>query len=258
MNSFSLFISGFFSPVKGVMTVFSRWRWFVLAILPFWICLTVAVVLLFQFWGSSFSLTQLAFAYLPWLSSFADQIKIGNISLITALFQGVFWFFTLVFISYFSYLLLSVVGAPFYSLMASSILVARGIRTSETTGFWHWVLTTFRLFLLSVFKLSLFIGLTIVLILLAFIPLFTVFVPFLFCLMIAYDCMDFAFENMAMGLGARWRFFKKNFALFFGMSFPILMTGSVPGLFVFLLPFFIAGAVDAFALTQIQGGLNER
>lgn len=249
MNSFALFITGVFSPAKGALLVFSRLRWFVLAVIPFWLCFAFAIYAVVNFWSSSTSLMQMAFNTLPWLVSFSDQIKLGNISLFTAFFQGVFWFFLLVFVSYFSYILLSVIGAPFYSILSNSILVSKGVRTAESTGVLHWLGMNLRLLFLGILKITFFLIASVGLFFMAMVPLFTVFVPFIFCMMISYDCLDFSFEGMGYTLTQRLRFFKNRFPLFLGMSIPILVAGSVPGLFALTLPFFIAGATDAFALT---------
>ncbi|MBY0316600.1 MAG: hypothetical protein K2Q26_13840 [Bdellovibrionales bacterium] len=257
MSSLAQFITGLLSPIKGMLLVFSRLKWFILAVIPFWIFVGLMIYSIVHFFQSGATLMQLAFNYLPWLVSFSDQIKMGDISLFTAIFQGVFWFFVFMFFSYFSYLVLSVTGAPFYVLLSGSILVSKGVRTQDTTGVWHWFATTCRMLILGLAKMSIFVLISAVLFFLAMIPVFTIFVPFFFCMMIAFDCTDFSFENMGYTLRQRWQFFWSRSPLFLGMSLPILIAGSVPGLFVFTLPFFIAGAADAFALTHEQVGINE-
>lgn len=257
MNSAAEFFRGFICPFKGFIKVISSFRLMALAILPFWFCFLLGIYLLVRFWGSFPYIAPYALAYVPGLFEFTQRLKIGEFSLLGAIMQGVFWVFLVIFISYFAYILLSIVGAPFYSLLTDDILRSKGARPLHSGGFWHWLYTTLKMLVINVLKLGFFMALGFVFFFFSFIPVGMMVVPFLMALLIAYDCFDFSFECMNMSLTRRYRFFKTHFFAFLGLSLTIVLIGSIPGLFTLMLPFFVAGGADLFSDLHTRN-LNEQ
>lgn len=247
----NLFLKGFLVPFRGLMIVFSSLRLFFLAVLPFWICLFTMIYFVWTFWSHSFSVVPYLMDWVPGLYDFTEKLKIGEFSLFAALIQGVFWFFLLVFASYFSYVLLSIVGAPFYSLMADMIIERRGLKGKNQNSFVRWLYTTIRMLLISIIKMGFFLGLSLILFVISFFAIGMFLVPWFLSLMVAYDCLDFAFECRGLSLRQRMGYFSAHFSLFFGLALVILVISIIPGLFTFMLPFFIAGGAEAFADIQL-------
>ncbi|MCB9073840.1 MAG: EI24 domain-containing protein [Bdellovibrionaceae bacterium] len=241
------FVRGFGIPFKGALLVFTSFRLFLLAILPFWICFFSAIYFIWAFWNSSFSIVPYLMDWVPGLYRFTEKLKIGEFSLIAALAQGMFWFFLLIFVSYFSYVLLCIIGAPFYSLLADIILARKGLQLKVKNSFFRWLYTTIRMLIISVIKITFFMGLSFILFIISFFTFGMFIVPIFISLMVSYDCMDFSFECVTMSLRQRLAYFFDHFPLFLGLAMSILVVSIIPGLFTLILPFFIAGGANAFA-----------
>lgn len=241
------FIRGFAIPFRGILIVFSSFRLFLLSVIPFWLCLFGSIYLLWKMWNSSFSIVPYLMDWVPGLYSFTEKLKIGEFSLVAALVQGTFWFFLLIFASYFSYILLSIVGAPFYSLMADRILLRRGVDAGVKNNFLRWLYSSARMLIISLIKIVFFLGLSVVLFVVSFFTIGMFLVPLCLSLMMSYDCMDFSFESMTMSLKERVRYFFDHLSLFAGLSLAVLVISVIPGLFTIMLPFFIAGGAAAFS-----------
>lgn len=247
MNGVGKFFRGFLIPVQGVFLVFTNMRLFLLAIIPFWLAVFLAIYMIANFWSHSTSLMPFVMNWMPGFATFADQIKVGQFSLFAALFQGVFWVFLVLFALYFSYIVLSILGSPFYSLMADRILIRKGIQPHLKNNLIRWLYTSLRMFIISIVKLIFFVGLTSFLFVVSFWSFGLMLVPLVVCLMIAYDCIDFSLECMNYSFSQRWRYFNDHFSLFLGLALAILICSFIPGLFTISLPFFIAGGAEAFA-----------
>lgn len=241
------FVRGFSIPFRGVLLVFSSIRLLMLAVLPFWLCLFGFMYGLWYVWNSSFTIVPHLMNWVPGLYNFTEKLKIGEFSLIAALIQGTFWFFLLIFASYFSYVVLCIVGAPFYSLMADRILLRRGVDAPVKNSFLRWLYSTLRMLIISIVKICFFLGLSVVLFVISFFTIGMLIVPLCLSVMMAYDCLDFSFECMTMSLRERIRYFFEHLSLFAGLALAILVISVIPGLFTFTLPFFIAGGAAAFA-----------
>lgn len=245
------FVRGFAIPFRGVLIVFSSFRLFILSVLPFWICLFTLIYFVWALWNSTFTIVPYLMDWVPGLYNFTEKLKIGEFSLVAAIVQGTFWFFMLIFASYFSYVLLCIIGAPFYSLMADIILARRGADRRVKNNFFRWLYTTLRMLIISIVKICFFLGLSLVLFVISFFTVGMLLVPLFLSLMMAYDCMDFSFECVTMSLRERIQYFFAHISLFAGLSLAILVISVIPGLFTLMLPFFIAGGAAAFADIQL-------
>lgn len=161
--------------------------------------------------------------------------------------------FLVLFSLYFSYIVLCILGAPFYSLMADQILIRRGLQPHVKNNFLRWLYTSLRMFIISFVKLLLFMIVTAFLFVVSFWSFGFMLVPLVVCLMIAYDCIDFSLECMNYSFGQRWSYFQNHFPLFVGLATTVLLFSLLPLFFTICLPFFIAGAADAFAAIATQG-----
>lgn len=243
----SHFVRGFAIPFRGMFIVFSSFRLFLLAVLPFWLCLFGFIYTLWLVWNSTFTIVPYLMDWVPGLYNFTEKLKIGEFSLVAAIVQGTFWFFLLIFASYFSYIVLCIVGAPFYALMADRILLRHGVSVQVQNNFLRWLYTLVRMLIVSIIKIVFFLGLSLILFVISFFTIGMFLVPLCLSLMMSYDCMDFSFECVTMSLKERLRYFLDHLSLFMGLALAILVIGVVPGLFTIMLPFFIAGGAAAFS-----------
>jgi uncharacterized protein involved in cysteine biosynthesis len=246
------FLKGFLVPIQGFFLVITNFKLFMLAIIPFWMAVFAAIYLIYNFWSNSQSVMLFFIDWLPGFNFFVEQIKGGEFSLFTALLQGLIWVFLILFSFYFSYIILCILGAPFYSLMADRILVSKGLALPVKNNLFRWLYTTLRMLMISLLKLIFFAFATGVLFVLSFWSFGIVLVPLVVCLMIAYDCIDFSLECMNLTIRQRWAYFKQNSSLFFGLAFAILIFSLIPGLFTISLPFFIAGGAEAYADLKVK------
>jgi uncharacterized protein involved in cysteine biosynthesis len=256
LNNAAKFFRGFISPFKGFTKVVSSGRLLFYALMPIWVCLFAVFYAFVKVWQNPPRLTPYLMDWVPGLFQFTEQLKIGQFSLMSAIFQGLFWVFIIIFLCYFSYILLSIVGAPFYSLLADHILRRKGALPPTHGGVLYWLYTTLKMLGLGLLKLGFFMFLGFLLLMFSFFPLGMILVPFLMALMIAFDCFDFSFECMNMSLPKRFRFFRTHLFAFVGLSLIIVIVGTIPGMFVLTLPFFIAGSADLFADLHAKSQAN--
>jgi len=245
MNSPVKFVRGMGVPFAGFVLVMTSFQLFILAAIPIWICFGVVLWGLWWLWSHPFVILPFVMEHVPGLQRFVDGLKIGEFSLIDAVMQGLFWVFMILFLLYFSYIILAIVGGPFYSAIASIVLGRQNVRPPRI-GFFRRFLVMVKMFLISLLKLAIFVAVGLTLFMLSFLPIGMLFVPVCMCLMIAYDCFDFAFEAMTFSAAERWRFFFDHFPAFVGLALVILLIGTIPGLFALTLPFFIAGGANLF------------
>ncbi len=232
-------------PFRGFMLVITSFRLFLLSVIPVGICIAFVFWLIWWFMKNPFLVLPYAMKYVPGLQSFVDNLKIGEFSIFDAILQGLFWVFLILFASYFSYLLLSIIGAPFYSLMSSMILSRKNVQPPPM-GFVRWFFTTLKMFTISLLKILFFVSVGGFLFFFSFLPAGMILVPICMCLMISYDCFDFSFETMTYSIRERWSFFYQNLSAFAGLAFIILLVGTIPGFFSLTLPLFIAGGAELF------------
>jgi uncharacterized protein involved in cysteine biosynthesis len=246
MNSPAKFVRGLAVPFRGFKIVVTSLRLMVLSAIPVWICIGSIVALIWWFYSHPFEVLPYAIQWIPGLQSFVDNLNIGRFSIVDAILQGFFWVFLILFASYFSYILLSLIGAPFYSMMANIVLARKQVEPPRI-GFLRWVVVTVKMLSISLFKLILFVGVGGALFFFSFLPAGMLFAPIIMCLMISFDCFDFSFEAMTFSIHQRWRFFYEHMPAFLGLAMIILIVGTIPGMFSLFLPLFIAGGADLFA-----------
>ncbi len=255
MSSVSQFFRGLLIPIQGVFLIFTSFKLLLLAFIPFWLAVFAGIYCIYAFWSQTSSLLPFVVQWLPGFADFVAKLKIGEFSLFGAIFQGLFWVFLVLFSLYFSYIVLCILGAPFYSLMTDQILQRKGIQPGLKNNFVRWLYTSLKMFIITFVKLVLFMAITAFLFVVSFWSFGLMLVPLVVCLMIAYDCVDFSLECMNYSLRQRWDYFQSHFSLYLGLGLSILLFSLIPGFFTLCLPFFIAGAADAFA--SIANGRTE-
>lgn len=246
MSSSTQFVKGLFIPFRGFYLIMTSFKLFMLALIPLLLAIGVGIFLLVSLWTNTSSFMELILEWAPWLHQLM-QFRIGEISLLGMVFQGLFWIFIILFTIYFSYLALMLIGAPFYSLLVDKILVRRGLQPPVHNNFIRWLYTSLKMLIITLFKLVIFMTATGLLFIVSFWSLGVILVPLLVGFMIAYDCIDFSLECMNYSLRKRWHYFTDHLSFFSGLALAILFFSFIPGLFTVSLPFFIAGGADAFA-----------
>jgi uncharacterized protein involved in cysteine biosynthesis len=246
MSASAQFVKGLSVPFRGIYLVFTSFQLFLLSLVPLVLALATGIYLLVSLWTSSTTFMSLLLQWFPWLDQML-QFRLADISLLGVVFQGLFWMFIILFTIYFSYLVLIIVGAPFYSLLVDKILVRRGLQLPVQNNFLRWLYTTLKMFIITLVKLVVFMALTGLLFILSFWSLGVILVPLMVGFMIAFDCIDFSLECMNYSLQRRWSYFKQHLPFYSGLALAILFFSFIPGLFTICLPFFIAGGADAFA-----------
>lgn len=255
MSSSSQFFKGLLIPFNGVYIVVTSFKLLMLALVPILLAVVAGIYLMVTLWSSSTSLMSLLLEWMPWLDQLL-QYRLGDISFLGIVFQGLFWMFMILFTIYFSYLVLIIIGAPFYSLLVDKILVRRGLQPPVQNNFIRWLYTSLKMFIITLFKLVIFMSATAILFVLSFWSLGVILVPLMVGFMIAYDCIDFSLECMNYSLKNRWNYFSSHMPFFSGLVVVILLFSFIPGLFTLSLPFFIAGGADAFAsIAQSEASL---
>jgi CysZ protein len=231
------FARGFLAPFRGFFLIMGSRRLMMFALMPF---LLGAVLLFYGFY--------LAWQYVPFL---VEHILLW-FSLTAALYVQIaygvalflIWPMVIVSLFFFSFMIIKLLSAPFYSLLAERTLEELGARPSQGFTLGRWLIVSVRMFVISLFELVLFLALGIFLLVLSIIPGVNILSTFGYFLIIAFDSMDYAFEVQRMGLTARFRFFMTYFVEFTGLAVSFSLVFLLPGLNFFLFPAAVVGATD--------------
>jgi uncharacterized protein involved in cysteine biosynthesis len=213
MSSSTHFVRGLFVPFRGFYIVITSLKLLALAFVPFLLAIVTGIYLLVSLWSSSTSFMSILLEWVPWLHQLM-QFRVADMSLLGVLFQGLFWMFVILFTIYFSYLVLIIMGAPFYSLLVDKILIRRGLQPPVQNNFIRWLYTTLKMLIITLLKLVIFMTATALLFVMSFWSLGVILVPLLVGFMIAYDCIDFSLECMNYSLRKRWSYFKGHMSFF--------------------------------------------
>lgn len=136
---------------------------------------------------------------------------------------------------YLMYLLVSLISAPFHSVLSEKVLVRLG--ATNTVGFKlaFVVDSVVRVVILGVFGVLLVLGSF-------FIPGLNLVSAFFLFFMIAYDSADYSLEVLGYSLKQRFRFVKTHLVEFCGMATFVGLTLFVPGLILLLMPAAVTGS----------------
>jgi CysZ protein len=239
---FSDFTFGFLSVSRGFGLLLINPRIRRWAIIPFILAALVLVV------GFYFGFSVLG-GQLPHMVSsglaFAG-IEAGSLfySLLYWLILILTWPLGLFLVFYFLFLLVRIVAAPFYSLLAEAALVEIGLLQESEFHLKNWLRVSLLMLKASLLKLLFFGPLAALLFLLSFIPGLGLVTGFCFLLMVAFDVLDASFEALQWSFRERMRYFNKHLSAFSGMAFAMGLVFLIPGLNFFLLPVAVVGGAD--------------
>lgn len=136
---------------------------------------------------------------------------------------------------YLMYLLVSLVSAPFHSVLSEKVLQRLGATNTVGFKFSFLVDSVVRVLVLGVFGILLVLGSF-------FIPGLNIVSAFFLFFMIAYDSADYSLEVLGYSLKQRFGFVKTHLAEFFGMATFVGLTLFVPGLILLLMPAAVTGS----------------
>lgn len=136
---------------------------------------------------------------------------------------------------YLMYLLVSLISAPFHSILSEKVLVRLGAK--NTVGFKISFLldSIVRVLVLGIVGVLLVLGSFII-------PGLNLISAFFLFFMIAYDSADYSLEVLGYSLKQRFRFVKTHLAEFCGMATFVGLTLFVPGLILLLMPAAVTGS----------------
>ena len=162
------------------------------------------------------------------------------------------WVVYLVVVIYGTFLVTTIVAAPFNSFLAEQTLMVTGALQERPFEFSRWLGVTMKMLMIGVVKSLIFLFFGFIIFVCSFVPVLNILSAFCALLIMAFDSMDYSFEMMEMSLGQRFRFFQQHFVRFSGMASFLGLTLLLPGITLLLLPFSVVGS--AVALTEIKKG----
>jgi uncharacterized protein involved in cysteine biosynthesis len=166
------------------------------------------------------------------------------------LFSIFLWVGYLIVIVYGTFLVATIVAAPFHALLAERTLIRLGVIEDRPFRFGTWIRTSVKMLGVSLVKASLFAFLGIFILIGSFVPGLNVISSFLAMLIMSFDSMDYSFEACGYGLRQRFSYFRQNFPQFLGMATGLGLTVFIPGLTLMMLPCSVVGSARLMQRTQ--------
>lgn len=248
------FVRGLHVPVGGLQLMTTNARVRRKAILPFIFTFLVFIV------GIVLGIPTLA-KVIPWMT--ASALSSVGLSSGTIVYSLVYWpavFFAwpaAVFaLFYVLFVLARLVATPFYSLLAETVLVERGLMKPESFRLGFWLKSSSHLMTVSLAKLVIFLVVGAVLFVASFLPGLGLLAAFGFLLLASFDIVDLSMEALRYGIRERLRFFWRELPAFMGLAVAMGLVFLVPGLNFLLFPAAIAGASEMIRLHRHDRDLN--
>jgi len=141
----------------------------------------------------------------------------------------------------------SVVGAPFNALLAERVLVIRGRVADQKYGVISFLRTSWSMLKVAVVRGLILITLSLILLLVSFVPGLNVVSAFLTLVLLAFDASDYAMEGLHWNLSQRLQFLRQQLPEYFGMATVLAVFFIIPGAIVLMMPVFVVGASDFLA-----------
>lgn len=146
-----------------------------------------------------------------------------------------------IFYLFFVYVFATVVGSPFYRLLAAKTLERLGfVRNQKNLS--SRIVHSSKMMVATVMRAIVLLTCAVVLFVLSFIPGLNVLTTFFGFILVAFDITDYALELKGYHLVQRFRFLLRAWPEYLGMAAFITLTALIPGLIVLLMPFAIVGA----------------
>lgn len=206
------------------------------AIIPFLIDLLLVVS------GIGFGLASIS----GWVASALGFVGLTSggffASILFYLFSAILWVGYLIVVIYGTFLIATVVAAPFNSLLAERTLMHLGVLEEKPFKMGEWVATSLKLLMIGLGKSLIFAFIGIFIFIASFIPGLNFVASYVALLIMSFDSMDYSFEAREFGLRKRFRYFQARFPEFTGMAGGLALTIFVPGLTLLILPCSVVGA----------------
>ncbi len=146
-----------------------------------------------------------------------------------------------IFYLFFVYVSASIIGSPFYRILASKTLDQLGY-TRDYKDLNSRLAHSSRMMIASFGRAAILISCSAILFILSFVPVLNFLAAFVGFVLIAFDLTDYTFALKGYHLVKRFRFLLQAWAEYFGMAVFIGLTAFIPGLIVLCMPFGIVGA----------------
>jgi uncharacterized protein involved in cysteine biosynthesis len=214
--------------------------------------LLVGFLLFFVFIVSGFGLISgWVASALAVVSSGLGWIGLGGVTFLmtfaNVVISGLLWVIYLVVVIYGTYLITTIVAAPFNSLLAEQTLMVAGAIEDKKFEVGRWVSVTLKMLMIGIVKSIIFLLLGLIIFACSFVPILNIISSFCALLIIAFDSMDYSFEILEMSLSQRFRFFQNHFLHFSGAASFLGLTLFIPGITLLILPFSVVGSAVALA-----------
>lgn len=242
------FFRGLMCLAKGLKEIFTDYRIFFYTLIPMLIGLLVISLGLYYGWDwSSELLKQQLTEYIGrWVSEKGYIFKI------------VFWLFNFiakilfVILSIFiGFVVIQLVSIPLYTLSCERVLTKRNVFPKRDFKWGAWIRLTIRLFLISIFRMSIFMLVGLSVFILSFIPGLQFLAVIYSAYVMGLDCIDYTLEIYEMNLGRRFSIYFGNIYFFAGIGITLLPSLFIPGLTLLLLPIAVVGSSVCFA--EVKG-----
>lgn len=140
------------------------------------------------------------------------------------------------------YMVVRLVVAPFYSVLAEAVLVKIGLREDRSFRLQQWIPLTLKMLAVSLLKSAVFVVAGGGLFLLSLIPVINLLATLGFVHMLSFDVADYSFEAMEWNLKKRFRHFRENLNLYSGLAIGLGGAMVIPGMSLIIMPAAIVGA----------------
>jgi CysZ protein len=245
------FALGFLAPLRGLLLILNHRSLLRLAIAPF---ILSAVIII---GGFTYCVPSIASLVAFSAHAFLSLIQVSDV---TYFGHWLFWFVQLflwpaatVAMFFILWTVSRWVCSPFFSLLATRVLILRGAVSERRFSVADWSRLSLRMMRVSFFRSLIMLVLGACLFVLSFIPGLAIFTTLIFLFLLAADVSDYGLEALEMGLQGRLNFTKEHWTSFFGLGCAIGLVFLIPGLNFFLLPAAVAGASDVVRRLSIEG-----
>jgi uncharacterized protein involved in cysteine biosynthesis len=138
---------------------------------------------------------------------------------------------------YVAFVVHNLVAIPFYSLLADRTLVQLGKKRGDSS--WR---SSLRLLRVGVLKSILLLAMGVVLFVFSFVPFLNLLAVTGALMILAFDCMDYAFDGVGFSLRQRLGYLLREWAQWLGMAAGLALTLLVPGLTLLIVPGAVVGS----------------
>lgn len=241
-------IKGVLCLPKGIKEIFCDFKIFLYTLIP--MLLGVFVIYLGFYYGwdwSSELLKQQLTSYIgSWVSEKGYLFKI-----IFGLFNFIAKILFVILAIYIGFVLIQIISIPFYSLSCERVLAKRKVFPERDFKMGVWIRLTLRLFIISIFRMAIFMVFGLGVFILSFIPGLQFLAVIYSAYVMALDCIDYTLEVYEMNLGRRFSVYFGNIYFFAGLGLTLLPSLFIPGLTLLLLPIAVVGSAVTFA--EVKG-----